>query len=148
MTGFTSGIIDACINQDLNKIWQNALGGAINGLSRTLVMDAIFGLPYKTDKSYGDEGLYRKGGLSTLLMGGGGLTLGRNMYVNPKRQEDANRYHENYHVQQQNNMGWANFYGRTAIEYIHYGLGKVYFTDGTLENDAQIYMRKYYPNAY
>lgn len=148
LTGFTSGIIDACINQDLNKIWQNALGGAINGLSRTLVMDAIFGLPYKTDKSYGDEGLYRKGGLSTLLMGGGGLTLGRNMYVNPKRQEDANRYHENYHVQQQNNMGWANFYGRTAIEYIHYGLGKVYFTDGTLENDAQIYMRKYYPNAY
>ena len=145
-TGFTSGVVNAIAYKDPDRIWQDAVGGAISGVSRSIAMDVIFGAPYKVEKSYGAEGLYRGGGLSTLLMKGGGITLGRNMYVNSRNDEEGTRFHENYHIQQQNQMGWANFYGRTIQEYSQYGffdpMDNVYTTKGTLEYKADEYRNR------
>ena len=145
-TGLTSGVVNAIAYKDPDRIWQDAVGGAISGVSRSIAMDVIFGAPYKVEKSYGAEGLYRGGGLSTLLMKGGGITLGRNMYVNSRNDEEGTRFHENYHIQQQNQMGWANFYGRTIQEYSQYGffdpMDNVYTTKGTLEYKADEYRNR------
>ena len=141
-TGSVAGILDAYIYDDLNRIWQNTFGGAVSGISRTLAMDIIFGTPYKVDKSYGVEGLYRSGGISALLNIGQGMTLGKNMYVKHNDNVEDTRYHENYHIQQQNSEGWARFYGRTALQYLRYG-NDVYFTPKTFENDARVNTNKY-----
>ena len=145
-TGLTSGVVNAIAYKDPDRIWQDAVGGAISGVSRSIAMDVIFGAPYKVEKSYGAEGLYRGGGLSILLMKGGGITLGRNMYVNSRNDEEGTRFHENYHIQQQNQMGWANFYGRTIQEYSQYGffdpMDNVYTTKGTLEYKADEYRNR------
>jgi hypothetical protein len=57
--------------------------------------------------------------------------------LNANKLEEA-KYHENYHIQQQNQIGWANFYGRTLYEYMKYG-ADVYNVEGTLEYDADAY---------
>ena len=145
ITGLTSGGFNAIFQKDPNRIWQGLIGGAISGTSRSIAMNTIFGAPYKTDKSYGTEGLYRGGGISDLLRLGAGLTLGKNMYVHSTIGGEGTRYHENYHVQQQNEMGWAKFYGKTLYEYGKYGFGTqhdVYSTKGTLEYQANQYEYK------
>lgn len=126
-TGLVSGMVNAAMRQDIDRIWQGALGGAVSGAGRSLAMNVLFGAPYKVNKSYGTEGLYRGGGISDLLETGLGLTMGRNMYVRSDiddiMQRDT-RYHENKHIQQQNESGWANFYGRITYEYLKYGHSK------------------------
>lgn len=56
-----------------------------------------------------------------------------------KWNEEFVRYHENMHVQQQNILGWANFYGRIIIEYLRYGFYNSYRQQGTLEYNADEY---------
>lgn len=145
-SGLASGMVNAAMHHDPDRIWQGVLGGAISGAGRSIAMNVIFGAPYKADKSYGAEGLYRGGGIADIIEWGLGLTMGKNMYVNDKKGGDPIRYHENRHVQQQNQMGWSRFYGRTIYEYIKYGFNASYSTEGTLENDADQYeikMMKY-----
>ena len=63
--------------------------------------------------SYGDEGLYRKGGIAGMLGIGYGLTLGKHVYTYEKELEPDKiknlRFHENYHIQQINDMGLVKF---------------------------------------
>lgn len=141
-TGFVSGNVEAAMNDDPNAIWQNMIGGAISGASRSIFINIAFGAPYKVDKSYGAEGLYRSGGLASLLYPNAGLTLGVNMYAYTSENEDISeniRYHENYHIQQQKKMGWASFYAKVIYEYIKYGFVASYVTNGTLEYGATQY---------
>lgn len=137
VSGLASGVVNAAIHKEPDRIWQGAVGGAISGASRSIAMNVIFGAPYKVDRSYGTEGLYRGGGVSDLLAIGLGLTLGKNMYVRSDIDDimqRGTRYHENKHVQQQNKSGWARFYGEIMHEYLKYGYDK-----SPLEIDAKIY---------
>ncbi len=143
-TGLAAGTINAAIKQDPNQIWQGMLGGAIGGMSRSIIMNMLFGAPYQVGNTYGVEGLYRSGGAADFidkLIKGAGITLGRNIHVRSDLDADMlehTKYHENYHIQQQNQIGWANFYGRTLYEYMKYG-ADVYNVEGTLEFDADAY---------
>lgn len=149
VTGLASGFVDSALYGNPGLIWQNAVGGAISGGSRSILMNAIFGAPYYTSKSYGKEGLYRRGGLSSFVIKkmhreGGGLTMGRNMFTNTTNNEfvaDANdlRYHENAHLQQQLHFGFSKFYYQIIKEYIRYGFNQSYDTPGTLEYNADEY---------
>lgn len=137
VTGLASGVVNAAIQKEPDRIWQGIVGGAISGASRSVAMNVIFGAPYKVDKSYGTEGLYRGGGISDLLDMGLGLTIGRNMYVRSDIDDimqRGTRYHENKHLQQQNESGWARFYGEIIFEYLKYGYDK-----SPLEIDAKKY---------
>lgn len=117
ITGFVSGLVSSQVHSDNNRIWQNLVGGAIGGASRTLAMNIIMGSPFYTDNKYGTKGLYRSGGLASLLTKyGNGLTLGQNMYIDSRNDQNA-LYHENYHIQQQYEKGWAGFYGIIAMQY-------------------------------
>lgn len=147
-TGLAAGTINAAIKQDPNQIWQGMLGGAIGGMSRSIIMNMLFGAPYQVGNTYGVEGLYRSGGIADFidkLIDGAGITLGRNIHVrsdlNANKLEEA-KYHENYHIQQQNQIGWANFYGRTLYEYMRHGVNgmtSVYGVEGTLDYEATQY---------
>ena len=153
VTGLASGFVDSSLYGNPGLIWQNAVGGAISGGSRSILMNAIFGAPYYTSKSYGKEGLYRRGGLSSFVIKkmhreGGGLTMGRNMFTNTTNNEfvaDANdlRYHENAHLQQQLHFGFSKFYYQIIKEYIRYGFNQSYDTPGTLEYNADEYEKTY-----
>ena len=153
VTGLASGFVDSALYGNPGLIWQNAVGGAISGGSRSILMNAIFGAPYYTSKSYGKEGLYRRGGLSSFVIKkmhreGGGLTMGRNMFTNTTNNEfvaDANdlRYHENAHLQQQLHFGFSKFYYQIIKEYIRYGFNQSYDTPGTLEYNADEYEKTY-----
>lgn len=147
-TGLAAGTINAAIKQDPNQIWQGMLGGAIGGMSRSIIMNMLFGAPYQVGNTYGVEGLYRSGGIADFidkLIEGAGITLGRNIHVQSDLDEyklEHTKYHENYHIQQQNQIGWANFYGRTLYEYMRYGvrgMTSVYYAVGTLEKAADDY---------
>lgn len=147
-TGLSAGTINAAIKQDPNQIWQGMLGGAIGGMSRSIIMNMLFGAPYQVGNTYGVEGLYRSGGIADFidkLIEGAGITLGRNIHVQSDldaHKLEHTKYHENYHIQQQNQIGWANFYGRTLYEYMRYGvrgMTSVYNAVGTLEHDANAY---------
>ena len=83
--------------------------------------------------------MFRTGGLSSLFSGkGSGLTLGRMAYV--QSLNNSTKYHEFYHMQDINRMGWANYYARTLHEYFKYGFPKVYEIENTLEWNADQYM--------
>ena len=147
-TGLAAGTINAAIKQDPNQIWQGMLGGAIGGMSRSIIMNMLFGAPYQVGNTYGVEGLYRSGGIADFidkLIEGAGITLGRNIHVQSDldaHKLEHTKYHENYHIQQQNQIGWANFYGRTLYEYMRYGvrgMTSVYYAVGTLEKAADDY---------
>ena len=87
----------------------------------------------------GKKAMFRTGGLSSLFSGkGSGLTLGRMAYV--QSLNNSTKYHEFYHMQDINRMGWANFYARTLHEYFKYGFPKVYEIKNTLEWNADQYM--------
>ena len=151
VTGLASGFVDSALYGNPGLIWQNAVGGAISGGSRSILMNAIFGAPYKPEgiKSEAD-GLFRGGGLAGLISGSGdGVTVGRNLYtngsVNRDFTADATRLHEMYHLMQQNKLGFAKFYGQLLIEYIFDG----YYSSG-LESDASDYetnmIKQLYPH--
>lgn len=152
VTGLASGFVDSALYGNPGLIWQNAVGGAISGGSRSILMNAIFGAPYKKPEGikYEADGLFRGGGLAGLISGsGGGMTVGRNLYTNgPVNRDftaDATRLHEMYHLMQQNKLGFAKFYGQLLIEYIFDG----YYSSG-LESDASDYetnmIKQLYPH--
>ena len=152
VTGLASGFVDSSLYGNPGLIWQNAVGGAISGGSRSILMNAIFGAPYKKPEGikYEADGLFRGGGLAGLISGsGGGMTVGRNLYtngsVNRDFTADATRLHEMYHLMQQNKLGFAKFYGQLLIEYIFDG----YYSSG-LESDASDYetnmIKQLYPH--
>lgn len=141
VTGLASGFVDSALYGNPGLIWQNAVGGAISGGSRSILMNAIFGAPYKPEEiDYKADGLFRGGGLADLISGtGNGVTIGRNLYTNSEitsnETYDGVRFHEIRHLLQQNELGFAKFYGEILKEYIMevYGSGK-------LETDAHNYM--------
>ena len=152
VTGLASGFVDSALYGNPGLIWQNAVGGAISGGSRSILMNAIFGAPYKKPEGikYEADGLFRGGGLAGLISGSGdGMTVGRNLYtngsVNRDFTADATRLHEMYHLMQQNKLGFAKFYGQLLIEYIFDG----YYSSG-LESDASDYetnmIKQLYPH--
>lgn len=146
--GFYSGIVDAGINQDLNRLWQNTVGGAVSGASRTIAMNLIFGAPYRPQVELEHEGLYRSGGLASLLSAdGNGLTMGRNVYVNSKY-NDNTEFHENYHIYQQNTMGWSEFYVNIFTQYIGCLTQLKHPMNCTLEQDAYKYANGKAPIKY
>lgn len=81
---FASYRLDSSLYGNPGLIWQNAVGGAISGGSRSILMNAIFGTPYKPEEiTYEADGLFRRGGLAGLISGSGdGMTVGRNLYTN------------------------------------------------------------------
>ena len=151
VTGLASGFVDSSLYGNPGLIWQNAVGGAISGGSRSILMNTIFGAPYKPEGiKYEADGLFRGGGLAGLISGSGnGMTVGRNLYtngsVNRDFTADATRLHEMYHLMQQNKLGFAKFYGQLLIEYIFDG----YYSSG-LESDASDYetnmIKQLYPH--
>ena len=143
VTGLASGFVDSSLYGNPGLIWQNAVGGAISGGSRSILMNAIFGAPYKPEEiKYEADGLFRGGGLASLISGSGdGMTVGRNLYTNSEIKSnetyDGVRFHETRHLLQQNELGFAKFYGEILKEYIMEGYGS-----GKLETDAHDYMLK------
>ena len=122
---FASYRLDSSLYGNPGLIWQNAVGGAISGGSRSVLMNTIFGAPYKKPEGikYEADGLFRGGGLAGLISGSGnGMTVGRNLYtngsVNRDFTADAARLHEMCHLLQQNELGFAKFYGKVLIDYI------------------------------
>ena len=140
---FASYRLDSSLYGNPDLIWQNAVGGAISDGSRSILMNAIFGAPYKPEEvKYEADGLFRKGGLAGLISGSGnGMTVGRNLYTNSEIKSnetyDGVRFHETRHLMQQNELGFAKFYGEILKEYIMEGYGS-----GKLETNAHDYMLK------
>jgi hypothetical protein len=137
-TGVVKGGVDAIIKADFRYFYMDIAGSALSGFSRTVANNIVFGAPYKTVSIKGAQSTYRTGGLANYVNNkilnkplGEGLTLGTNMYVRQGIIDYETMNHEGYHVYQQMNMGWANFYGSLALEYRHYGFG-----NGPLEDEA------------
>ena len=81
--------------------------------------------------------------MSSDVQDGGGLTMGKYMFVDPDKNTYENRFHEYKHTLQIQELGWAFFYARTVFEYIKYGFEESYKTPGTLEYEAEKYMREH-----
>ena len=140
LAGFYSGIVDAGINKDLNRLWQDAVGGAVSGASRTLALNLILGAPYKPEVELEYNGLYRSGGIASWFSGyGNGLTIGRNVYVDSKYDVET-EIHENYHLYQISKLGFSSFYGLIVGDYIKYlsvaGIDGRNHPERSLEYDA------------
>lgn len=162
-TGSISGITNAFVYDDADMVWQGMAGGAISGAARSIVSDLVLGSPYKaTTIHYSNKNsidgrvvpaLYREKGLFTSLINikdhFHGVTIGRNAVTFVDDKWVAG--HEAMHVLQQEQQGWANFYGRYAWEvFDFYVLGNdknydwgnkersIYDYPGTLDNDAEI----------
>lgn len=146
VTGFSSGAINAMVHDDPSLVWKGAAGGAISGGVRTAMHNAIFGAGYQPQDengkpvSYGDDGIYRKGGVAGFVMnslngGGCGVTLGRYVFTVEKGESMESvmdtRYHENIHLQQIHRLGLTRFYGEIFRQYVKYGFGI-----GPLEQEA------------
>lgn len=141
-TGLVTGGVDALINKDADYIWQGMAGGAMGGAGRSILMNLAFGAPYKAKAIFKDENgekeipaLQRDGGILNIW---GDITIGRNA----NSVNGLHRKHESIHVLQQEQIGWATFYGRTISEYISAFIktgrwDSVYDIPGTLENYAK-----------
>jgi len=163
ITGAVGGGVGATINGDnigggiLNGAKYGAIGGGVQAGLNILTM----GPAYVPKRSYGDFGsfkpVYRKGTFLTRALAGSGIgiALGRNlvshditrfqaalMGVNQDQYNDFLRAHETGHFDQQRKMGFGRFYGRTAREYLKYGIKNVYGTPGTLEYQADRYAQR------
>ena len=144
ITGLSTGTTEAMLGSDAIAIYQNMIGGAISGATRSALMNIAFGSPIKQDVTY-DDGqcnievptLFRSGGLLNKL-GKYDVTWGRNATIYNKKYFS----HEAIHVLQQQELGWPSFYGNTIIDYINSFVttGKwkyVYYIKGTLEYEAE-----------
>ncbi len=78
---------------------------------------------------------------------GNGLTMGRNVYVNSKY-NDNTEFHENYHIYQQNTMGWSEFYVNIFTQYIGCLTQLKHPMNCTLEQDAYNYANDKAPIKY
>src|SRR5690606_24248923 len=115
------------------------IGGAIGGASNSLFAIGMFGAAQQFDDSYVPHGkdrpVHRGGGLASML-GGTGISWGRNASVNSRYGPDADavRMHESYHYLQQKELGFANFYGITATEYFRGFIRSGSFYDNVYRN--------------
>ncbi len=149
VTGFSSGAVNAMVHDDPSLVWKGAAGGAISGGVRTAMHNAIFGAGYQPQDengkpvSYGDDGIYRKGGIASLVMRsenkGGGFSHGRYVFTEEKGakplESEGLRKHENKHLQQmKRNGGYIRFYRTITGQYMRYG-----FDRGPLEDEANKY---------
>jgi RHS repeat-associated protein len=162
--GAYGGALGASIDgRDVEKsMLLGAKYGAISGATSAGLNIAIMGAAYKPNRTYGNfengKPVYRRGTfLTKALFSGSGAAFGRNLVVNKLNENyrykdpdtgweiDVNKYnqmveaHETGHFQQQEAMGFANFYGKVIYEYIKYGRLDSYCTPGTLEWDADRY---------
>ena len=143
-SGFVHGATKSLVKNDARYFFENTVGGAISGFSRTVALNALLGSPYKTHPAYDkSSGIIRKGGVFGLYANSikngenMGVTLGRNSYS-----VDGNLYtsaHESYHRSDIEMMGWAAFYERILSEYIRYGFEESYEVEGSLEFFARKY---------
>ena len=143
-TGLAGGAMMAAMEQDASYLWKGAAMGAAFSVGMAGIRITALGTTFIPDSKYGtfeDFGqVYRRG--SIFMPKGSGITLGRNVAVRLTGNLDYDRYlmqHETGHLSQINDMGMAKFYGRTAKEYLQYGLRNVYCTSGTLEYGAEYY---------
>ena len=118
-TGIGQGLTKLAFGGSGKGLLRSIAGGAISGFSRTVGINAIFGAPYQEKAVYASGGLFRKGGISDVLSSimkihGNGITLGRNQYIEGGNLLTA--FHENYHIYQQQERGWANFYWKWLVD--------------------------------
>ena len=149
VTGFSSGAINAMVHDDPSLVWEGTVGGAISGFARTAAHNIIMGTAYQPLNengepiSYGEDVVYRKGGIAGMMDIGYGLTLGRHIYTLEKDLDSDHimnlRFHENYHVGDINAMGVAKFYGSILMDYRKYGFKGSYTKPGTLEYNARVH---------
>lgn len=141
VTGMAQGITKTALKGDAKYLPQGIIGGAIGGLSKTLVINAILGTPYKFEGTK-SHGTHRSGGIVGILQNyfgvfGEGVTIGKNAYV--KNHDRRVSYHEDFHIQQIDKMGLVSFYSRIFKEYRVNRFLNSYGIKGTLENDADEY---------
>lgn len=149
MSGYSFGMVNGMVHNDPSLVWKGAVGGSISGFSRTVLDNAIFGAGYQPQDengkpvSYGDDGIYRKGGIASLVMRsenkGGGFSHGRYVFTEEKGakplESEGLRKHENKHLQQmKRNGGYIRFYRTITGQYMRYG-----FDRGPLEDEANKY---------
>ena len=151
-SGIVHGVVQAPIDGNADIVPQSIISGALSAFSRTALMDILMGAPFKNDLFEAKGGLFRQGGLFGLIakipkdMYGGGLTLGRNMWVNPDYPSKKGNLqllcHEYCHfVQLHDNYGWTGFYSRYLYEVVKFFFveGKQYGAKGTLDYEADQY---------
>ena len=172
ITGFAYGSVSAALYGDSKRVYHGMLGGGIAGLTKSILFDLFIGTPVRYAQNVHGavgSGTYRKG-----ILGGGGVTFGRYMinYAKPNmykyyifNDKDHNiniaggydlldfvDNHEWLHINQQYEMGWANFYGQIAIEYWHWIIKGHAFNPydhyGTLDNRADLFSAKYTPRLW
>ena len=114
ITGATQGIVNSVFKKDASYIYKSALGGVISSIGRTLTMDVFMGLPFKPDESIKTDGQFRKGFFLKAFTQG--ITLGRQIFVGSIKSNSL-LHHENYHIIQQENYGFAEFYRRIINDY-------------------------------
>ncbi len=140
-TGLVQGGVRTAFDGNTRHIYEDLLGGALGGFSRSIATNLVLGSPYQPKDSPGDLGTFRCGGLIMPFLEAAqiqGITLGRNLCITD---EDLLK-HEFCHLMQQHSVigGWAGFYSQILYEYIKYGgYGKASKTPGTLEYDAYHY---------
>lgn len=140
ITGGMQGTTKSIIEGNPKYLFQGAIGGAIGGAGKTIAANIIFGTSYLPEGDYEEGGIYRSGGIASLLHMGEGLTMGQNMWIYNNDEKLKTMYHESYHYQQIGRYGgWLDFYPTIINEYLKYGFIPSYETDGTLENGARLY---------
>ena len=148
LTGTVQGIAQFSLGGNPQEMIQSMIVGTMSGLVRTGLMDAITGTPRKIEGIDTQGGVFRKGGLFSLIMkkfGVKGMTIGKNMWVDSVEPSKSNInhlfYHELAHVNQQTNMGWAAFYGKYIMEWLTSSIRKenMYTTPGYLDYAAEHY---------
>lgn len=140
ITGGMQGTTKSIIEGNPKYLFQGAIGGAIGGAGKTIAANIIFGTPYLPEGDYEEGGIYRSGGIASLLHMGEGLTMGQNMWIYNNDEKLKTMYHESCHYQQIGRYGgWLDFYPTIINEYLKYGFIHSYETDGTLENGARLY---------
>ncbi len=118
-------LVQAEIDDNPNVIWQNTLGSAVGRVSASMMNITTFGPAEQFDRAKftgikGGQPVYRNGGLAKLI-NGTGISWGRTAWANGNDENlDRSFAHEGTHYEQQNKIGFANFYGHTIKEYAHY----------------------------
>lgn len=140
ITGGMQGTTKSIIEGNPKYLFQGAIGGAIGGAGKTIAANIIFGTPYLPEGDYEEGGIYRSGGIASLLHMGEGLTMGQNMWIYNNDEKLKTMYHESYHYQQIGRYGgWLDFYPTIINEYLKYGFEKSYHTRTSYENMAEFY---------
>ena len=141
ITGLARGAIDYAIKGDKKYLYEDFIGGAISGFSRSVLNNIVMGAPYTDATVEGQKVLFRTGGLFQALSifhQKSGITLGANAQVKDKDIDTQN--HELYHfIQEQSKEygGWSGFYGSYFFELFKYFGKNQYNIPGTIEFNAK-----------